>query len=122
MFASSSTKPLKPVWRAFDKLNKNDKVYGKCKYCSKKYVSHCDRMLKHILSCSKAPLALKESLAKNSNLKGKVVTDPDVNDFESENTNETSSKVNIHIFIFSYLKFTIFYKKNVYIIKKKIIG
>ena len=99
MAASSTTKPLKPVWRAFDRVIKDGKIHGACKYCSKDYVSHCDRILKHILSCSKAPLAIKESLAKDSNLKEKGLCEPDVSDPESvSDMTESSDKVNIYSF------------------------
>lgn len=50
------TKPRHKIWDCFTEVREENKVKGKCRYCEATYVTHVDRMQRHILKqCKKIP-------------------------------------------------------------------
>lgn len=63
------TKPKNKIWNFLYEERDGKKVFGICKYCRAKYVSHVNRMTKHIKSCLACPLSKKKILEDSSNEK-----------------------------------------------------
>lgn len=57
----SSGKSKSSIWDCFTEIRECNKVMGKCNYCGAIYVTHADRMKKHILKkCTKIPQAVRQ--------------------------------------------------------------
>lgn len=53
-FKQKMTKPRHKIWGCFTEVREENKVKGKCRYCGATYVTHVDRMQRHILKqCKK---------------------------------------------------------------------
>lgn len=54
-FIQKATKPRHKIWDCFTEVREGNKVRGKCR-CGATYVTHVDRMQRHILKqCKKIP-------------------------------------------------------------------
>lgn len=59
-------KPKTKIWECFTEIKSGKNVKAKCKYCGVTYVTHVDRMQKHILNiCAKVPLNMKKKIQVN---------------------------------------------------------
>ncbi|XP_065315317.1 uncharacterized protein LOC135924197 [Gordionus sp. m RMFG-2023] len=62
-------KPKHHVWKHFQEVRDGKSVKAVCKFCKMSYITHVDRMVKHLLSsCTMCPVIIKEKFYSNSKI------------------------------------------------------